>query len=78
MIGWGSAGALLGGLLALVALAPAAWLADAVAGASEQRLLLADARGTVWAGSAVPVAAMYINAGPCEIYSTELIRSPPL
>jgi len=55
LIGWGAAGALLGGLLALVALAPAAWLADAVAGASEQRLLLADARGTVWAGSAVPV-----------------------
>ena len=42
-------------MLALVALAPAAWLAAAVAGASEQRLLLADARGTVWAGSAVPV-----------------------
>jgi general secretion pathway protein N len=42
-------------MLALVALAPAAWLADAVADASEQRLLLADARGTVWAGSAVPV-----------------------
>ena len=38
-----------------LALAPAAWLAAAVAGATEQRLLLADARGTVWAGSAVPV-----------------------
>ncbi|MDP1649986.1 MAG: type II secretion system protein N [Rubrivivax sp.] len=41
--------------MALVALAPAAWLAAAVAGASEQRFLLADARGTVWSGSAVPV-----------------------
>ncbi len=55
MIGWVTAGATLGAALALLALAPAAWLAAAVAGATEQRLLLADARGTVWAGSAVPV-----------------------
>lgn len=55
MIGWAAAGALLGGTLALFALAPAAWLASAVAVASEQRFLLADARGTVWSGSAVPV-----------------------
>lgn len=55
MIGWALAGAMLGGSLALAALAPAAWLAAAVAGATEQRLLLADARGTVWSGSAVPV-----------------------
>jgi general secretion pathway protein N len=52
---WGLAGALVGGLVALVAWAPAAWLASAVADASGQRLLLADARGTVWRGSAVPV-----------------------
>ena len=55
MIGWVAAGATLGAVLALLALAPAAWLAAAVAGATEQRLLLADAHGTVWAGSAVPV-----------------------
>lgn len=55
MIGWAAAGAATGAALALVALAPAAWLASAVAGASEQRLLLADAHGTLWAGSAVPV-----------------------
>ena len=55
MIGWAAAGALLGGTLALAALAPAAWLANAVAAASDQRLLLADASGTVWTGSAVPV-----------------------
>lgn len=48
-------GALLGGVAALVAFAPAAWLAQAVAGATGQRLLLADARGSVWHGSAVPV-----------------------
>ena len=52
---WAAAGAALGALLALVALAPAAWVAAAVADASGQRLLLADARGTVWSGSAVPV-----------------------
>lgn len=45
----------LGALVALVVWAPAAWLADAVAQATEQRVLLADAQGTIWRGSAVPV-----------------------
>lgn len=35
--------------------APAAWLAQGLAQATGGRLLLADARGTVWAGSAVMV-----------------------
>jgi general secretion pathway protein N len=35
--------------------APATWLAHAVASTSEQRVLLADARGSIWNGSAVPV-----------------------
>jgi general secretion pathway protein N len=52
---WAVAGALAGAVVALVLFAPAAWLAQAVATASEQRLLLADARGTVWSGSAVAV-----------------------
>jgi len=52
---WGVGGAVLGVLGAVVAFAPAAWLARAVADASNQRLLLADARGTVWSGSAVAV-----------------------
>jgi general secretion pathway protein N len=51
----GLAGAALGTVVALVAWAPAAWLAGALASASSQRLLLADARGTVWQGSAVLV-----------------------
>ena len=51
----GVGGAVLGLLVALVVWAPAAWLAAAVASATGQRLLLADARGTVWKGSAVPV-----------------------
>jgi general secretion pathway protein N len=52
---WGVAGAVLGMLAALLFFAPAAWLAGAVASATQQRLLLADARGTVWSGSAVAV-----------------------
>ena len=52
---WGWAGLAVGTLVAVVAFAPATWLAQAVATASKQRLLLADARGTVWNGSAVPV-----------------------
>ena len=54
---WALAGVALGALVALLALPPAAWLARAVASASGERLLLADARGTAWAGSAVLVLA---------------------
>jgi general secretion pathway protein N len=57
---WGIAGAVLGVLIGIVAFAPAAWLANSVASASNQRLLLTDARGTVWSGSAVPV----LTGGP--------------
>ena len=52
---WAIAGALFGILAGLVVFAPAAWLAKAVASASDQRLLLSDARGTIWSGSAVPI-----------------------
>lgn len=52
---WSLWGLLPGALAALVIFAPAAWLVPLVADASDQRLLLADARGTVWSGSAVPV-----------------------
>jgi len=52
---WGVLGALLGLLIGLVAFAPAQWLAQAVASATNQRVLLTDARGTVWSGSAVLV-----------------------
>ncbi|MEO8124380.1 MAG: type II secretion system protein N [Burkholderiales bacterium] len=57
---WALAGALVGALIGLIAFAPATWLAGAVASASGERLLLADARGTVWSGSAVPV----LTGGP--------------
>ena len=52
---WAWVGAACGGVAALAAYAPAAWLAGGVASATGQRLLLADARGTVWSGSAVAV-----------------------
>lgn len=54
---WAIAGAALGLAGGAIAFAPARWLAEAVASASGQRLLLADARGTVWSGSAVAVLA---------------------
>ena len=50
---WAVAGLVIGTLLAFIVFAPAVWLARAVASATDQRLLLADARGTVWSGSAV-------------------------
>ncbi len=57
---WAVAGIVVGALVALIVFAPAAWLANAVASATGQRVLLADARGTVWSGSAVTV----LTGGP--------------
>ncbi|KKW67794.1 hypothetical protein AAV94_09235 [Lampropedia cohaerens] len=50
--GWALAGALLGVLLAAVLLAPARWLAGALAMASDGRVQLQQARGSLWNGSA--------------------------
>lgn len=50
--GWALAGALLGALPALAVFAPAQWLASTVARASGGQVQLAQARGTVWNGSA--------------------------
>jgi general secretion pathway protein N len=57
---WAVAGGVIGALAGLAAFAPAAWLASAVASASGDRLLLTDARGTLWNGSALPV----LSGGP--------------
>lgn len=54
---WAVAGGLCGALLTTVACAPAAWLAGAVAPLTQGRLLLTDAQGTVWSGSALTVLA---------------------
>ena len=50
--GWALAGLLLGLLLALVVFAPARWVAARVLQASGGQVVLHDARGTVWNGSA--------------------------
>ena len=49
---WAALGGLLGALLALAVLAPAAWLAQALEGASQGRVQLRAAQGSVWGGSA--------------------------
>jgi general secretion pathway protein N len=54
---WAIGGALAGIVAGLVLFAPAAWLAQAVASASDQHVILADAEGTIWSGSAVLVLA---------------------
>lgn len=65
---WGLWGALVGALFALVFYAPAAWLSRIVASQTDGRLLLADARGTVWSGSAV----MVLTGGPDSRDATSL------
>lgn len=50
--GWALAGALAGGLPAVVVFAPAHWLAQGVASATGGQVQLLQARGTVWSGSA--------------------------
>ena len=57
MTRWIAGGLALGAIVALLMLAPAAWLVSVVEAASGGRFLLADARGTIWTGSAVPVLA---------------------
>jgi general secretion pathway protein N len=57
---WAIFGAALGLLFALVAFAPARWLAGAVERLTGQHVLLADARGTVWGGS----ARVVLTGGP--------------
>jgi len=54
---WAIAGAIVGILVGVIAFAPASWLAHAIASATGQRLVFADARGTIWSGSAVAVLA---------------------
>lgn len=49
---WAIAGALLGAVVATVLFAPAAWMASGIAAATQQRVLLADSRGSLWDGSA--------------------------
>jgi general secretion pathway protein N len=57
---WAIAGIVVGAIAALIAFAPAAWLTSYVASSTDQRVLLSDARGTIWSGSAVVV----LTGGP--------------
>jgi len=52
---WPGLGAVAGVLLALTLFFPAAWVSGSVGKASGQRVLLANAEGTLWNGSAVVV-----------------------
>jgi general secretion pathway protein N len=69
---WAWTGAGLGLALAFITQAPAHWLTHALEQASGERVLLPDAQGTVWNGSAQWV----LNEGPLNIAtSTNLARS---
>lgn len=59
---WWASGIAIGCCVALVVFAPASWLAAAIAGATGERVLLADARGSVWSGNAVLV----LTGGPAS------------
>ncbi len=65
---WALGGGVLGAAAALVAFAPAAWLAAVVASNTHGQVVLADARGTVWNGSAQVV----LGSGPALRTSTAL------
>lgn len=65
---WAVAGGVVGALVGAVTFAPASWLANAVASATGERLLLTDARGTLWSGSAVAV----LSGGPGSRDATAL------
>ncbi|HEY9065464.1 MAG TPA: type II secretion system protein N [Burkholderiaceae bacterium] len=65
---WGIAGVVVGILVALVLFAPAAWLTSYIARATDERLLLAEPRGTIWSGSAVVV----LTGGPGSRDATSL------
>jgi general secretion pathway protein N len=54
---WAIGGAAVGALVAAITYAPASWLADALFDLSGERLLLADAQGSMWTGQAVVVLA---------------------
>lgn len=65
---WALSGAALGLVLATLLFAPAAWLAGSVETASGGKLLLVDARGTVWNGS----SQLTLTGGPGSADSSTL------
>ncbi len=69
---WAWTGAGMGLVLALITQAPAHWLTHVIEQASGERVLLPDAQGTVWNGSAQWV----LNEGPLNIAATPNATSP--
>lgn len=69
---WAWTGASIGLALALITQAPAHWLTHAIEQASGERVLLPDAQGTVWNGSAQWV----LNEGPLNIATTPNTARP--
>jgi general secretion pathway protein N len=69
---WAWMGAGLGLALAFITQAPAHWLTRAIEQASGQRVLLPDAQGTVWNGSAQWV----LNEGPLNTAASTNLAKP--
>lgn len=69
---WWALGLLSGGLLAVLAWPPAAWLARAVQSASHGRLMLAEAQGTLWQGNALTVLAAGAGMRDAMVLPTRL------
>jgi len=65
---WAFTGWLLGGLVAGLAWAPARWLTSSIEQLGQQRVLLQDARGTIWSGS----TQLLLSAGPGSQQSVAL------
>lgn len=69
---WAWMGAGLGLALAFITQAPAHWLTHAIEQASGERVLLPDAQGTIWNGSAQWV----LNEGPLNVASSPNLARP--
>jgi len=65
-------GALVGGLVGVVAFLPASLLANAVASATNDQVLLAEAQGTVWSGSALPVLTGGVGTKDASVLPSRL------
>ncbi|MFG6446862.1 type II secretion system protein N [Roseateles sp. BYS180W] len=70
--GWAVAGLLCGSLLATLVWAPARWLAQAVASLTHEQVLLAQAQGTVWNGSATLVLSAGQGAADASLLPQRL------
>ncbi|MBC7601428.1 MAG: type II secretion system protein N [Ramlibacter sp.] len=70
---WAVAGAIVGLLIALVVYAPARWLAGTLRDATGERLILDDASGTIWNGSAQLVVTGGIGSTAAAALPTRIV-----